>query len=192
MSLLSGCVGSAEVDTAVDFRQLEDDEAQLQSIFTEAINLKKRVRQQEAQIAEHEVTVQKLQRMIRERDNALLQMELDREDEYSAKIKGFRAQHVESSQAMLEMKRQMNNAANETKMANTIIQGMSSRIKSLETEILEGVYRENQDVNTQTTLPARESSDRVQLQALRESTKKLIAAVKRVSARCSRPLAMAE
>ena len=180
MSLLNGCVSNPEVDSC-NWRKLEDDEAQLQSIFSEAILLKKRVRVLNQSLSEHEMEAQRLHKMIRQRDNVILQMEVEREDDYSKKLKDLKVKEVESTQAMLDMKRQLNNAVNEAEIANTVIQGMSSRIKALELKAQERAPRDTADANTQTE-PGRDYLSQMnQLYALRASTKKLIEAVKRLS-----------
>ena len=191
MSLLNGCISSAEVDSAVDFRAIEDDEHQIRSIFSNAIHLKNEVRSLSNKLAEYELATQKLHRMIRERDMKILQLEMGREEEYDSQVKEFKAKTAESTRARAEMKRQLNNAANETMLANNVIQGMPSRIKALEEEVAskQRPYRETTaekacqttDKRTVVENEYQHPNSNEQLHALRASTTKLIAAVKQLS-----------
>ena len=85
---MSGCI--ADPETAVDFRALEDEESQIQSIFAEALLLKKQCRQLTMQLMEQEShfhrEVTRLQRQVKERDSQLLQMEMEAENEYELKM----------------------------------------------------------------------------------------------------------
>lgn len=184
MSLLGGCISSAEVDPAVDFRALEDDEHQIRSIFSSAIHLKNEVRTLTSKLAEYEVTTQKLHRMIRERETTILQLEMNRDEEYHTQLKSFKQREAESTRARADMKRQMNNAVNETMLANNVIQGMASRIKTLEEQLHELHHSQHATVEKACQISdegAEHEHHKEQLYALRASTTKLISAVRKLS-----------
>jgi hypothetical protein len=137
MSLLSGCI--ADPETAVDFRALEDEESQIQSIFAEALLLKKQCRQLTMQLTEQEShfhrEVTRLQRQVKERDSQLLQMEMEAENEYELKMQSLAKKEEDSTREVIDLKRRLNDITNEAALSGNIMLGLQSRIKALEAEL---------------------------------------------------------
>jgi hypothetical protein len=133
MSLLSGCI--ADPETAVDFRALEDEESQIQSIFAEALLLKKQCRKLTMQLTEQEAhfhrEVTRLQRQVKERDSQLLQMEIEAENEYELKMQSLAKKEEDSTREVIDLKRRLNDITNEAALSGNIMLGLQSRIKAL-------------------------------------------------------------